>query len=97
MTLAERVVSSDVLLILSFQNSTEPLTPAPVTSLVVGVSVGLVILVILILVIIAAIVLILMVMKTRNKDYVLQQSTERDGFSNIVYTGRWIVQEASCS
>ena len=58
---------------------------------------GLVILVMVILVIIAAIVLILMVMKTRNKDYVLQQSAERDGFSNIVYTGSWIMQAASCS
>ena len=93
-TLAGGVVSSDVLLILSFQNSTEPLTPAPVTSLVVGVSVGLVILVMVILLIVAAIILILMVMKTRNKDYVLQQSTESH---NIVYTGSWIMQAASCS
>ena len=58
---------------------------------------GLVILVMVILLIVAAIVLILMVMKMRNKDYVLQQSTESHGFSNIVYTGSWIMQAASCS
>ena len=58
---------------------------------------GLVILVMVILLIIAAIILILMVMKMRIKHYVLQQSTESHGFSNIVYTGSWIMQAASCS
>ena len=55
---------------------------------------GLVILVIL--VIVAAIILILMVMKMRNKDYVLRQSTGGLEFSNMMYTGRWVMQAASC-
>jgi len=55
-------------------------------SLVIGVSVGLVILVLVILVILSVIVLILVVMKKRNKDYVLQQSTESHGFGNTLYT-----------
>jgi len=87
-------------LILSFQNATEPQTiptAAPVMSLVIGVSVGLVILVVVIVVIIVIIVLILVVMKKRNKDYVLQQSTESHGLTNPLYTGRWIMQAASCT
>jgi len=66
-------------------------------SLVIGVSVGLVILVLVILVILSVIVLILVVMKKRNKDYVLQQSTESHGFGNTLYTGRWTMQAASCA
>ena len=30
------------------------------------------------------------------KDYVLQQLTESHGFTNTLYTGRWIMQAASC-
>ena len=87
-------------LILSFQNATEPQTIptlAPVMSLVIGVSVGLVILVLVIVVIVVIIILILVVMKKRNKDYVLQQSTESHGLTNTLYTGRWIMQAASCT
>ena len=62
-------------------------------SLVIGVSVGLVILVVVIVVIVVITVLILVVMKKRNKDYVLQPSTERHGFTNPLYTGRWIMQQ----
>ena len=92
---------SDMFVILSFQNATEPQTiptPTPVMSLVIGVSVGLVILalvivVLVIVVIIVIIVLILVVMKKRNKDYVLQQWRESHGFTNPLYTGRWIMQQ----
>ena len=66
-------------------------------SLVIGVSVGLLILVLVIVVIVVITVLILVVMKKRNKDYVLQPSTERHGFTNPLYTGRWIMQVATCS
>jgi len=86
--------------ILSFQNAKESQTippPASVMSLVIGVSVGLVVLVVVILVILSVIVLILVVMKKRNKDYVLQQSTESHGFANTQYTSRWIMQAASCT
>ena len=62
-------------------------------SLVIGMSVGLVTLVLVIVVIIVIIVLILVVMKKRNKDYVLQQWTESHGFTNPLYTGRWIMQQ----
>jgi len=66
-------------------------------SLVIGMSVGLVILVLVMVVIVVIIVLILVVMKKRNKDYVLQQWRESHGFTNPLYTGRWIMQAASCT